>query len=102
MTKLKVEARSHGQFAIVNKNVSVIDTGNWDKQYVCLSGYGGPYPPELFASAPELLEESTFLLARIDELDWSMGKEEFARQWNGHVEPSLYRLGVAIRKVTGQ
>ena len=56
MGALKVEKREHGQFAIVNADISDVETGKWGEEYVSLSGYCGPYKPEMFAAAPELLE----------------------------------------------
>ena len=50
---LKVEARDYGQFEISNKHCPLQD---FDREYVCVSGYFGQYSPELFAAAPELLE----------------------------------------------
>jgi len=50
---LKVIPRDHGQFEIRNTHPPVRD---WDREYVCVSGYFGPHSPELFAAAPELLE----------------------------------------------
>ena len=56
MGKLKFEKRDHGQFAIVNADLNDVETGKWEEQYVCISGYCGPFKPDLFAAAPELLE----------------------------------------------
>ncbi len=47
-----------------------------------------PQPP----ADPGVLEEARFLLDRISELDWSLDRDDFARDWHGHVEPSLVRL----------
>lgn len=40
----------------------------------------------------ELVEAAAFLLDRISELDWSLDRDDFAREWHGHVEPPLVRL----------
>jgi hypothetical protein len=37
-------------------------------------------------------DESSFLLDRLSELEWSDIPEDFWRDWNGHVEPSIARL----------
>lgn len=49
---LKVVPRDHGQFEISNRHCPLQD---FDREYVCVSGYFGQYSPELFAAAPELL-----------------------------------------------
>lgn len=45
----------------------------------------------------ELEGEAKFLCDRIDQLDWSMDFEDFARDFTGHVEPSWERLRSIIR-----
>jgi hypothetical protein len=40
----------------------------------------------------EALSEAAFLLARLSEIDWSGDIDSLAREYNGHVEPSIERL----------
>ena len=47
-------------------------------------------------------EEASFLLERIEELDWSLEWEGFQREWYGHVEPSLGRLRQALVAPSGE
>jgi hypothetical protein len=41
--------------------------------------------------AGEIIAEAQFLVDRIQQLDWC-DFEQFQREWNGHVDPPLYRL----------
>lgn len=38
------------------------------------------------------IEEAQFLCDRLDELDWSMGFDDFGNSYSGHVDPSHSRL----------
>lgn len=51
-----------------------------------------------------IINEASFLLDRLSDLEWSDVPDEFYRDWNGHVEPSLSRLRglVALRQVKEQ
>lgn len=55
---LKVIPWSHGQF---------------ENCYIYFSGYFGPYPPELFAAAPELLEAAQKALNYISNTESELG-----------------------------
>ena len=46
-----------------------------------------------------LRDEGQFLLDRIDQLDWSLEPDDFAREWNGHVEPPLARFRAALASI---
>lgn len=46
--------------------------------------------------AQALADASTFLLARLDELDWSLSKDDFAREHAGHVDPAISRFRAAL------
>ena len=48
-------------------------------------------------STAALVDMAQFLIDRIDEIDWSLAPEDFARQWDGHVDPPLCRLRNALR-----
>lgn len=54
---------------------------------------------ELDVKAIHIVEEAKFLLDRIDEVDWSLIEHSggFFRDWDGHVEPSISRLKMAIK-----
>ena len=74
--KVELKARRIGG---VHHRQSVIesvnpDNENWDQTYVALHGFTGPYPPEMFAAAPELYEALAGLIAEIDDCaqpaDW--------------------------------
>ncbi len=39
-----------------------------------------------------LIGEAHFLCNRLDELDWSMGPDDLANNFSGHVDPPLHRL----------
>lgn len=52
------------------------------------------------ADVREWQNEARFLLARIEEMDWSQDPDEFARQWHGHVEPPLSRLSKHLKSIT--
>ena len=45
----------------------------------------------------EVEREAAFLLDRLSELEWSDIPDDFWRDWNGHVEPSLARLRAALK-----
>jgi hypothetical protein len=90
---LKVEARPIGQFAIVRADVAEIELGDWANQYVCLSGYCGPYRPSLFAAAPELLDALVALVASINDIP---------RRLPLSVGPLIIQAEHAIAKATGQ
>lgn len=45
---------------------------------------------------PNIAEMARFIIARVDELDWSGGFEDFQRDWHGHVDPPLCRLRLAL------
>ena len=47
---------------------------DWDKNYVCLSGFCGPHGPHVFAAAPEMLEA----LIEIFKLDPTYEDEKYA------------------------
>lgn len=49
---------------------------------------------EWMKHARALEAEAAFLLCRISELDWSLSPEDFAREFSGHVEPSIERLRI--------
>ena len=51
--------------------------------------------------AEALEHEGQFLLDRIDQLDWSLEPDDFAREWNGHVEPPLARFRDALSAIKG-
>lgn len=51
--RLIARERGHGQAEVTNTHATLAD---FDRQYVCFSGYFGEYCPELFAAAPDLLE----------------------------------------------
>ncbi len=46
----------------------------------------------LIASAPDLVREAKFLLARLGEINLDDDTDDLIRDWNGHVEPSITRL----------
>jgi hypothetical protein len=62
--------RDQRQFAI-ESNHSELD-GEFEDRYVLFSGYFGPYKPELFAAAPDLLEA---LKAMVDKFDSEIHNE---------------------------
>jgi len=43
-----------------------------------------------------LREAVSFLIDRIDELEWASGWEVFQREWYGHVEPALAHTRTAL------
>lgn len=51
---------------------------------------------ELREALDEVRGKGEFLLARIDELDWSVSYEEFGNSWSGHVDPALSRFRAAL------
>ena len=56
----------------------------------------------LIAAAPTLADEGQFLSDRLSELDWSMDAEGIARDFHGHVLPSLERFRAALAKAAGK
>ncbi|GEM_PF-3865356 len=60
--RLRVVPRGHGQFGIGNGDGFA--HGEFDRQYVELSGYCGPHNPWTFAAAPELLAIAERILDR--------------------------------------
>lgn len=46
--------------------------------------------------AVAMAAEAQFLLDRLGDLEWSGIPDEFWRDWNGHVEPSIARLRAAL------
>lgn len=40
----------------------------------------------------QVVEETRFLLARLDEINLDDDTDDLIRDWNGHVEPSIARL----------
>jgi hypothetical protein len=62
------------QFAI-ESNHSELD-GEFEDRYVLFSGYFGPYKPELFAAAPDLLEA---LREMTERGGWMPSDERFIR-----------------------
>jgi len=40
----------------------------------------------------QVVEESRFLLARLDEINLDDDTDDLIRDWNGNVEPSIARL----------
>lgn len=40
----------------------------------------------------QIVEETRFLLARLDDLTLDDDTDDLIRDWNGHVEPSIARL----------
>jgi hypothetical protein len=54
--RLVVQASSDPEQAIVKTHPDDLTAENHDEAYVRLSGYCGPYSPQLFAAAPELLQ----------------------------------------------
>ncbi len=48
----------------------------------------------------EVAHEATFLIARINELDWCGDLDSFAREWSGHVDPPLSRLTKALASLS--
>lgn len=48
-----------------------------------------------------IVQESRFLVARLDKLDFTNDMpKDFMRDWNGHVDPPLYRLNDALRTLS--
>jgi hypothetical protein len=47
-----------------------------------------------------VLDEAQFLCDRLDELDWSMGMDEFANMHSAHVDPSHSRLKGALAELS--
>lgn len=48
------------------------------------------------APALAIMGDCAFLIDRIDELDWSLDPDDFAREWSGHVDPALCRARAAL------
>lgn len=40
----------------------------------------------------QVVEETRFLLARLDDINLDDDTDDLIRDWNGHVEPSIARL----------
>lgn len=57
---LRVIDLEHGQVSV--ENGEGLAYGEFDKQYVHLSGYAGPHNPWVFAAAPELFDALNDLL----------------------------------------
>jgi hypothetical protein len=53
---------------------------------------------QLIAAAPEIAEEALFLLDRLREWANDHLTDDNSRDWDGHVEPSLARLRMALQK----
>ena len=47
---------------------------------------------EELAALRNIAGEAAFLLARLSDLDWAQSFESFARDYDGHVDPSESRL----------
>ena len=53
-------------------------------------------PPVADDPVERVLHEAQFLCDRLDNLDFSMGMDDFAREHAGHVDPSHSRLKAAL------
>lgn len=72
----------------------------------------GDYTPEcqaqmeanarLIAAAPELYEEAEFLVGRLRSLESELGDDDTAREYYGHVVPSIARLASILAKARGE
>lgn len=69
-SSLRVVRRGLGQFEISNTHYRLSD---FEREYINFSGYFGPYPPELFAAAPELLEAAQKALNYISNTESELG-----------------------------
>lgn len=76
---LKVIPRDHGQFEIRNTHPPVRD---WDREYVCVSGYFGPHSPEMFAAAPEMAGIIRRLYDQLRELNGDLEDGERVEELN--------------------
>lgn len=57
----------------------------------------------LEAREAELVDAGTFLLARLDELEWLDGQlEDTARDYMGHVDPAVDRFRATLAKHQGE
>jgi hypothetical protein len=52
----------------------------------------------LLVAAPDMAHEGKFLLDRLDDFEREIQSDELAREWAGHVSPSIERLRAIIAK----
>jgi hypothetical protein len=90
----------HGRQFVIESNHSELD-GEFEDRYVLFSGYFGPYKPELFAAAPDLLEA---LKAMVDKFDSEIHNEYDGTSILKHrlAEVDFARLIIAKAEGRGQ